>query len=176
MFEKKVLFICLLLIIIQTSAAFGINIIIDRFPSSSLFLQIGSLKGGSSTVEFIVTGVYPEDKGARQTEEFITASETVDIQLSARGFPMDGRPALLFVDSSKPMASGDNAISFENISWESSNPLIPSGSFNGSDKQLIATLPTPVVMTSAFKFRFRNDKLYSPGQYSGRVIFTLMMP
>jgi hypothetical protein len=76
-----------------------------------------------------------------------------------------------------PLSNGSGgSIPLTSISWTSSDGSIPSGSFNGTASQLLASFPSPARITDTHTFTFANDTLYDPGTYNGQITYTWSAP
>jgi len=107
----------------------------------------------------------------------VTGSEAIDIRLVIRAPATAPLTGFLSVDSSVPLSNGaGGTIPLTSISWTSSDSSIPSGSFNGSASQLLASYPSAARIEATHTFTFANDTLYDPGTYNGQITYTWSAP
>lgn len=137
--------------------------------NSSLSIRIG--KGNISTVTFVVPAANTADGTP------VTGSEQIDISLVIQAPASNPMTGFLSVDSSIPLSNGaGGSIPLTSISWTASDGDIPSGSFNGTANQLLASFPGPTRITDTHTFTFANDALYDPGTYNGQITYTWSAP
>jgi hypothetical protein len=137
--------------------------------NSSLSIRIG--RGNISTVTFNVPAANTADGTP------ITGSEQIDIRLVIRAPASNPLTGFLSVDSSVPLSNGvGGRIPLTSISWTASDGSIPSGSFNGTASQLLASFPSSARITDTHTFTFANDTLYDPGTYNGQITYTWSAP
>jgi hypothetical protein len=148
------------------AAVFTLN---DSGKNTSLSIRIGG--GNISTVTFNV----PAANTGSGTP--VTGSEAIDIRLVIRAPATAPLTGFLTVDSSVPLSNGaGGTIPLTSISWTSSDSSIPSGSFNGSASQLLASFPSAARIQATHTFTFANDTLYDPGTYNGQITYTWSAP
>ena len=83
----------------------------------------------------------------------------------------------LTVDSSTPMSNGAETINFTEIQWVSTEADIPSGSFNGSNGQVIlGPIIAAFSVTDTHTFVYANSAVIAAGTYVGRVTYTAALP
>jgi hypothetical protein len=84
---------------------------------------------------------------------------------------------IISVDSSTPLSSGGNTISFTDISWTAQDGDIPSGSFSGTSGQVILG-PTRAFLQVRdwHTFYYNNVRIVPYGTYTGRVTYTAAIP
>ena len=151
---------------LATAAVFILN---DNGNNTSLSIRIGG--GNISTVTFDV----PAATTGSGTP--VSGSQQIDIRLVIRAPATEPLTGFLTVDSSVPLSNGaGGAIPLTSISWTSSDGSIPSGSFNGSTSQLLASFPSAARITDTHTFTFANDTLYDPGTYNGQITYTWSAP
>jgi len=151
---------------LATAAVFTLN---DSGKNTSLSIRIGG--GNISTVTFNV----PAASTGNGTP--VSGSEQIDIRLVIRAPATEPLTGFLTVDSSVPLSNGaGGTIPLTSISWTSSEGDIPSGSFNGTASQLLASFPGAVRITDTHTFTFANDTLYDPGTYNGQITYTWSAP
>jgi hypothetical protein len=84
---------------------------------------------------------------------------------------------IISVDSSVPLSSGGNTISFTDISWTAQDGDIPSGSFNGIPGQVILGPTTAFLQVRDWHtFYYNNIRIVPYGIYTGRVTYTAAVP
>lgn len=141
----------------------------DSGRNTSLSIRIGG--GNISTVTFDV----PAASTGNGTP--VTGSEAIDIRLVIRAPATAPLTGFLSVDSSVPLDNGaGGTIPLTSISWTSSDSSIPSGSFNGTASQLLASFPSAARIEVTHTFTFANDTLYDPGTYNGQITYTWSAP
>jgi hypothetical protein len=107
----------------------------------------------------------------------VSGSEQIDIDLVIRAPAATPLTGFLTVDSSVPLSNGaGGSIPLTSISWTASDGSIPSGSFNGTSNQLLASFPSSARITETHTFTFANDTLYDPGTYNGQITYTWSAP
>jgi hypothetical protein len=144
-------------------------IILNNRGNSSLSIRVGG--GNISTVTFNV----PAANSGSGTP--ITGSQQIDIRLVIRAPASNPMTGFLSVDSSVPLSNGaGDIIPLTSISWTASDGSIPSGSFNGTSNQLLASFPSSARITETHTFTFANDTLYDPGTYNGQITYTWSAP
>lgn len=88
--------------------------------------------------------------------------------------------ATLQVSTPANLTSGADSIPFSQISWTSTangNAAadIPAGTFNGATL-FLASVPRNRFVENCFSYRYANGVVAAPGTYSGRAVFTLVVP
>jgi hypothetical protein len=79
----------------------------------------------------------------------------------------------LSVDSSVPLTNGIDTIPLTEISWVATEGTIPSGTFNGTNSQVIfGPFIAAFIATDTHTFVYANNTVLSSGNYTGRVIYT----
>ena len=137
--------------------------------NSSLSIRVGG--GNISTVTFDVPAANTGDGTP------VTGSQQIDIRLVIRAPASAPLTGFLSVDSSVPLSNGvGGSIPLSSISWTASDGDIPSGSFNGTTNQLLASFPSSARITETHTFTFANDALYDPGTYNGQITYTWSAP
>jgi hypothetical protein len=135
----------------------------------SLSIRIGG--GNISTVTFVV----PAASTGNGTP--VSGSQQIDIRLVIRAPAARPLIGFLTVDSSVPLQNGaGGSILLTSISWTASDGSIPSGSFNGTTSQLLASFPSSARIDETHTFSFANDALYDPGTYNGQITYTWSAP
>jgi hypothetical protein len=145
------------------------EIILNNPRNESLSIRVGG--GNISTVTF--------DVPAANTGNGIpiAGSQQIDIRLVIRAPASRPLIGFLSVDSSVPLSNGaGGSIPLTSISWTASDGSIPSGSFNGTSNQLLASFPSSARITDTHTFSFANDALYDPGTYNGQITYTWSAP
>ena len=83
---------------------------------------------------------------------------------------------IISVDSSTPLSSGTNTISFTNISWTAQDGDIPAGTFTGVTDQVIVSFPSSRRIRDWHTFSYANTRDVEAGDYVGRVVYTWAIP
>jgi hypothetical protein len=89
--------------------------------------------------------------------------------------------ATLSVSTATPLTSGSNTIPFTEIAWQSvgvgdTNPTVPSGQFQGTANQQLATFQDGLWFEGCLRFSYRNTQPYPAGTFSGTAVYTLAAP
>ncbi len=89
-------------------------------------------------------------------------------------------PALLNSPAGIDVSSGADSIPFSQISWTSTangNAAadIPAGTFNGGTL-FLANLPRNRFVENCFSYRYANSVVVPAGTFTGRAVFTLVVP
>lgn len=140
-------------------------------PPPQLHLAVGTLGATVDTVTFTV----PANVVGSGTP--IAGSQTVLIEVAARRSGGSGGPTtvLLIANSSRPLTSGTSSIPMTQISWTSTNGIIPSGTFNGTATQQIFSFFAPNGTTrqeDTHTFIYANTGIYPAGTYTTTVTYT----
>lgn len=135
-----------------------------------LMLRVGQTGSRIDTVEFPILTSEVGDGTP------ITGTPDIRIRMRIRARPAFSRVATLTVDSSTPLSNGAATVPMSNISWISLEGDIPSGTFNETTSQFIASYPNSFQVRDTHRFRYANTLILQPGTYSGRVTYTLTMP
>jgi len=152
-------------------AAAAVFILNNPGKNSSVSIRIGSPGGTINKVTFDVPAANTSDGTP------IPGAEQIDIRLVIRAPAANPLTGFLSVDSSVPLSNGaGGSIPLTNISWTASDGDIPSGSFNGTANQLLASFPSPAQITDTHTFTFANNALYDPGTYTGHITYTWSAP
>lgn len=161
----------LILLAAIPAQAGAVAVILSKAPNSELYLRVGSPGATVDTVTFNVP------MGALGNGQPITGNPPVEIEARLRAPPPKEPVAQLTVDSSSPLTSNGETLSFTEFSWTSSDTAdIPSGRFDGTASQLIAEIPPPRRHQATLTFQFDNDIVVGAGTYTGQVTFTLSVP
>lgn len=149
----------------------GQTLILAAPNNSQVTLRVGSVNT-IDTVSFAV----PLTNVGDSTPIAGTPSGIV-VQASAKAPGKPGTSQLrLQADSSVPMTNGATTLSFTGIRWQSATGDIPSGRFNGSAAQLLATFLDNQQLSDSHDFFYDNDRILDPGTYTGRITYTLVLP
>lgn len=152
-------------------AAAAVFILNNPGKNSSVSIRIGNPGGVISMVTFDVPVASTGDGTP------VSGSEQIEIDLVIRAPASNPVTGFLSVDSSVPLSNGaGGSIPLTSISWTASEGDIPSGSFNGSASQLLASFPSSANITDTHTFTFANDTLYDPGTYNGQITYTWSAP
>jgi hypothetical protein len=140
-------------------------------PPPQLALAVGALGTTVDTVTFTV----PANSVGNGTS--VAGSQTVLVQVAARRSAGTGGPTtvLLLANSSRPLTSGSNAIPMTEISWASTNGIIPSGTFNGTATQQLFSFFAPNGTTrqeDTHTFFYANTSVHPVGTYTTTVVYT----
>ena len=131
-----------------------------------LFLQVGQSESAVESIEFNITD-FP---GSGRID-----GDLRGIPVRVAGLVPRGQTVALTVDSATPLSNGANIIPFSNIAWRSSGDF-PTGGFNDRSNQKIGQWTGPGDHTGTYSFNYQNVRSYPPGNYVGRVIYTLSTP
>jgi len=131
-----------------------------------LFLQVGQADSSAEIIEFNITDL----PGSSRID-----GDPKGIPVRASGLVPRGQPITLTVDSANPLSNGANPIPFSNITWRSSGDF-PAGGFNDRTNQKIGQWAGSGDRTGTYSFNYMNVRSYPPGNYVGRVIYTLSSP
>jgi hypothetical protein len=152
---------------LATAAVFTLN---DR-ARPTLTIRIG---GGGNSVSTVTFSVPVTSIGNGSP---IAGSRNIKIRLDIRAPASAPLTGYLSVDSSVPLSNGaGGSIPLTSISWTSSDGSIPSGSFNGTSNQLLASFPSSARITDTHTFTFANNAVYDPGTYNGQITYTWSAP
>lgn len=153
------------------NAAHAITIVVGNAPPM-LLLLVGSAGAAIPVVTFDLTHSRVGDGTP------VTGSPArVRILAIALATPANSRTAILTADSaSRPLRSGSHEIPFTHVYWTSSSPDIPSGRFNGTTDQTLASFLNSRIVSAAHTFVYDNDIVPPAGVYTGQVTYTLSMP
>lgn len=140
-------------------------------PPPQLHLAVGTLGPTVDTVTFTV----PVDQVGSGTA--VSGSQTVLIEVATRRSGATGGPTtvLLVANSSTPLRSGANTIPMTEVSWTSTNGIIPSGTFNGTTTQQVFSFFAPngnFRQEDTHIFSYANTGIYPAGTYTGTVTYT----
>lgn len=158
------------------SAAQAVTLILAKAPpQDEVYLQVGSEGAAVDTVSFDVT------PASMLNNAQVAGQPPILIIARARSAPPGRSAATLTVDSSTPLTSGAESISFSQIGWTSSNPgEIAPGGFTGGTTQTIAEFQTHPgegeEIQAELSFYYLNQQPVGEGTYTGRVVYTLSMP
>jgi hypothetical protein len=153
----------------HTSHAIAAVFTLNGNGNESLSIRIGG--GNISTVTFNV----PAASTGNGTP--VSGSQQIDIRLVIRAPASRPMTGFLTVDSSVPLSNAaGGTIPLTSISWTASDGSIPSGSFNGTSSQLLASFPSSARIDETHTFTFANDALYDPGTYNGQITYTWSAP
>ncbi len=88
--------------------------------------------------------------------------------------------ATLQVSTPANLTSGADSIPFSQISWTSSangnaTADIPAGTFNGATL-FLANVPRNRFVENCFSYRYANSVIAPAGTFTGRAVFTLVVP
>ena len=152
-------------------AAAAVFILNNPGNNSKMSIRIGSTGGTINSVTFDVPAANTGDGTP------VSGSEQIDIDLEIRAPAANPLTGFLTVDSSVSLSNGaGGSIPLTSISWTASDGDIPSGSFNGTASQLLASFPSSANITETHTFTFANDALYDPGTYNGQITYTWSAP
>jgi hypothetical protein len=153
----------------NTAAAVAFNIRNAAPPEISI--QVG---GGGKSISLVSFSVYGAEIGNGAP---VASNKKIDISLVIRASAANPLTGYLTVDSSTPLDNGNGAtIPASEISWTSSNGIIPSGRFTDTSSQPLASFTAPDSVDSRLTFSYANRKIYDAGTYNGQVIFTWSAP
>lgn len=139
---------------------------------SHISIRVGAGGNKVSIVEFTVP-VTALGNGSP-----ITSSQPIEIQLVIRGRAGSPVTGILSADSfSNPLTnSSGNTLPFSDISWVASNDDIPSGTFNESTKQILATFQSQDRIIEYHTFSYANTRSAAAGSYNGTIVYTWAAP
>jgi len=162
-------FLALAAFLLFATAAEAITIVLPDAPRPRIRIQVGGPGGGIDVVTFTVPATNVGDGTP------VTNPTPIEVRVEFRAAPANSRTAVLTANSSTPLSNGVDTIPFTTISWTSSDPDIPSGTFNGGVQTLMSFLNSRRV-TSFHTFTYANDVVVAAGTYTGRVTYTLTAP
>jgi hypothetical protein len=131
-----------------------------------LFLQVGQPGSSIETIEFNLADLPGSVR---------VAGEPNGIPVRASGLVPRGQTITLTADSGTPLSNGTNLIPFSNIAWQSSGDF-PGGGFNDRPNQKIGQWTGSGDRLGTYSFNYQNVRYYPPGNYVGRVTYTLSTP
>lgn len=158
--------------------------------TAQIYLRVGRTGGTTSIVTFpvtsanagtgTITGTAPANAGAFSfaTGNFpACAANYVRIVARARAPVSNTRTATLSVNSSGTLSAGANTIPFTKFDWLSDDVAdLPAGAFLGIAGQALKSFQNSREVGACHLFRFLNDTVYPPGNYTGTVTYNLAMP
>ncbi len=97
------------------------------------------------------------------------------IPVRASGMVPKGQTITLTADSATPLSNGVNSIPFSTIAWQGSGDF-PGGGFNDRTNQKIGQWTGSGDRFGTYSFNYQNLNYYPPGNYVGRVTYTLSTP
>lgn len=80
------------------------------------------------------------------------------------------------VDSSAGLIDGSNSIPVSEVSWTSTDGDVPASNFSGSTNQSVFTFTSSQRLRDRLTFSYANSTVVPAGEYSGRVIYTVVLP
>jgi hypothetical protein len=179
------------------SSALSFNL--GASPTRQLHIQVGTGGNGTTTmatvnvINMMTVSVPAASLGQGVSQKFVPSdTNTIDpyppvaltcndgykllISAIAR-VPTGTSTATLQVNSVTPLSNGlGNTLSFNTISWVASDTSIPSGTYNGTAAQTLATFNTSTQIENCHTFSYSNGAMIPAGTYTGRVVYTLSMP
>lgn len=138
---------------------------------AELAIRIGST---GSTIDTVVFDIPPGQMG--NGTPVAGTPGNILIQLMVRAHPQNSRTATLTVDSSTPLTSSTDNISFTKVSWVATDSDIPSGTFDGTNNQFLTSFLNSRRVWNEHTFSYANDIIVPAGTFTGQVIYTLTMP
>jgi hypothetical protein len=141
-------------------------------PPAQLHLGVGTLGATVDTVSFVVAS------GSEGNSVAVAGSATVLIEVAVRRAVAQGTTVRLQVDSSTDLntaPAGPSPIPMTEISWTAALGVIPTGSYDGSNNQLLLEFTAPQGLTrreDTHTFSYANTMIPVGGSYSGTVTYT----